>query len=60
MDLKLLSVVIYVKESKCKRCKENTREEILEEFDGMCEECYMEVNGDPDGEEEYPDESFGD
>lgn len=41
----------------CKKCKDETREEILKDFDGMCEECFVEINGDV--EEEYPEESFG-
>lgn len=44
---------------KCKECKEDVRQEILDEFDGMCEECHVEINGDPEGQEEYPEQIFG-
>jgi len=44
---------------KCKECKEDVRQEILDEFDGMCEECHVEINGDPEGQEEYPEQMWG-
>lgn len=45
-------------EGKCKNCGIEIPKWVEEDFQGYCEECYVEIFG-YESHEEYPPESFG-
>lgn len=48
-------IVQIVPKKVCKLCGKPTSYGVLDEFHGLCEECYVELNPE---EEEYPEESW--
>ncbi|MCK4666890.1 hypothetical protein KAU33_09085 [Candidatus Dependentiae bacterium] len=50
-------IVQIIPKKLCERCGSNIPADIHEEFCGLCEECYAELNPE-EAQEEYPVESW--